>query len=744
MKRKMMKKIAILSLMSAIPLAVYGGVQSLNASAEPTTVYVSATGRDYNKGTRLSPYKTLDRAVEKVSDGGTIIVLDTLAIDSWTAHNKTFTLSGGSLDATALSSLQIKDNVTFTDIQLLVNANEYICANGYTVKMDEGVTLSNIVDIYGGGSSTTVAGTNLTLLSGSYRSVYGGGLYGKVNGDVHLTVGGTVNAGIENVFRHDQDGSTFYMYGGGYCDTITGNVYFNFEDDAKANYMYGASNIHGSTSGSATISGSTNLTITGGEAMSIYGSGRGVNTGSDANTVITGGTFEQVFGACERASLTGDVDLRVLGGTIKRRIYGGCYNDTEDLSFATSYSVNGNIDLALGSGASITYKGENDNSVYAHSRHSTNFATESARLIFTDETIYNNYKKGSLTLKTQDRFGMNLIIGSLSVADETHYYTYSVEENVITQTCEYHKELAATATLSGTQSVEYTGNAITPVEVAYGADWEYDEFALVYENNVEEGEASCYVRVPHSQVNVYTKTFAIRKAPKVLGGSVRTINPSGLRFQSKVAVSFVNAGAKFGTLIIPKEVLGDTELSHENPLYAQKLIEDVPQKKWATEDVKANKTQIYEEGYAYFNAVLKGIPEDYYDTVIAARSYAYLDGVYYYSETVERSIAQVAASALQDNNTEDILYDYVDKAFSEEKPSMANVQVEEGLTYQLEIVGGKGYAAIWSCLNEDIVTVDENGCITALKEGTAKVTAQIGKTKLTCWVTVVQGWADGY
>ena len=742
MKRKMMRKIVILSLMSAIPFAVYGGVKTLNVAAEPTTVYVSATGRDYNKGTKLSPYKTFDRAVEKVSDGGTIVVLDTLAIDDWTAHNKTFTLTGGSFDATALkdadgiSALQIFDNVTFSNIHLLVNAGGYISANGYTVKIDEGVTLSNRVDIYGGGSKTTVAGTNLTVLSGAYKCVYGGSLRGKVNGDVHLTVGEKINTGID-AFNHD---GNYYIFGGGYSDTITGNVYFNFEEGAKGNYIYGGSNDAG------TISGSTNLTITGGEAMSIYGSGRNVNTGSDANTVITGGTFEQVFGACERASLTGDVDLRVLGGTIKRRIYGGSYNDTSGLSFSTNYSVEGNINLTLGNGMNITYKGDKDNSVYAHSRHSTNSSNETANLIFADETIYNEYTQGTLKLKTQDTgLNMNVIIGNLSVADALHYYSYENNGDDITQTCAYHTSLAATATLNVAQSLEYTGKAIAPVEVAYSNDWEYDELMLVYENNVEEGTASCYVQDANGQANLCTKTFEIRKAPKVLGGSVRITDPSGLRFQSKVSMSFVNAGAKFGTLIIPKAVLGDTELTHENPLYAQKLIEDVAQKKWATQEVKANKPHVYEEGYAYFNAVLQGIPDEYYDTVISARSYAYLDGVYYYSETVERSIAQVAASALQDNNTADILYDYVDKALAKETVSLAsNVEVVENFTYQLEIAGGKGYMAIWNCANEDVISIDENGLVKGLKEGTATVTAQLGNTKLTCLITVVQGWADGY
>ncbi len=731
MMKRITKKISILALAILTSLSAYGAVESFDAQAEVNTVYVSASGSNEGDGSQSSPYASFEYAMSQVPNGGTLVLQDSVVLDGWKSQGKTVTVTGGSLDVSANSSFQIRGSVTFTNVELLVKAGAYICANGYKVVMGEGVTLSNAVDIYGGGTpDTRVAGTDLTLLSGTYRYVYGGSLMGTVDGDTHLTVGGSVNANID-VTNHS--GVNFF-FGGGCSDTVTGDTYINFGGNAKATHLFG-----GSLGADSTIGGTANLTVTGGSSMSMYGASKDVDTGCDVKLTVTGGTFEQVFGGCWGASLTGDVDVRVLGGTISRRIYGGCYNDTSGLSFVSSYSVNGNINLALGSGASITYKGENDNSVYAHSRHKTNSATENANLIFADETIYNNYKNGSLKLKTQDGLGMNLIIGSLSVADETHYYSYLVEDGVVTQKCAEHTGLAATATISmdSKSGLQYTGAEITPVSIAYSSDWEYDEFSISYANNVEIGTAN-YTLTAGSYST--TQTFEIRNAPIVLGGSVRLSTPAGLRFQSKVDDAFVEDGASFGTLIIPKGVLGEEVLTVET-----QSVRNVPQTKWATESVKVDNPEDYEEGHEYFNAVLTEIPAEHYGKVIVARSYAYVDGAYYYSEPVERSIAQVAAYAIQDGYTDEVLYDYVDTAMAGATLEMEEkIQIKEGYSHQLNLKGTKGYAVVWKSSDERIAVVDSNGRVKARVAGTVTITAKIGNTFAECIVVVKENWSGSY
>jgi hypothetical protein len=216
--------------------------------------------------------------------------------------------------------------------------------------------------------------------------------------------------------------------------------------------------------------------------------------------------------------------------------------------------------------------------------------------------------------------------------------------------------------------------------------------------------------------------------------------PSGLRFQSKIASEVVETGATFGTLIIPKEVLGESALTHEIS-----AATDIKQTKWATESVKQAHPETYEEGYEYFNAVLTDIPSEHYDKVIVARSYVCVNGVYYYSETMERSIAQVAAYAIQDGYTNEILYTYVDTALGEATLGIEGVvSLNENQSCQLTLTGNKGYVAIWSSSDEGIVTVDKNGRVTAVREGTAIITAKIGNKSVQCVIKVKSSWTENF
>ena len=726
MKKNTIKKAVILSLFCLMSFAFCSGIKALGVTADSlNTVYISASGSNSNAGTESAPYATFQYAISQVENGGTIVLQDSVSVGAWTAHDKTVTVTGGILNATSVPSLQIKDNVTFVNTNILVNTGSYICANGYTVVIDEGVSLSNAVDVFAGGDEgTTVAGTSLTLLSGTYKGVYGGSRMGTVNGDTHLTVGGSVNADLD---VSDHNGTAIF-FGGGAKDTITGNTYLTFGENAKSTHLFG-----GSYGSGATIGGEANLIVTGGESMSMFGGSKGIDTGCDVNVKVTGGTFEQIFGGSESAVLTGDVDLRVMGGTVTRRIYGGCYNDY-GLGWDTSHSVNGSVRLIIGGEANITfgYSGD-DKSIYGHSRYKTNSATENSQIVFADETAYNKYKD---KLGAQDST-TQWILGSLSEADAVHYYSYSVDGNVITQNCAYHT-LAATATVNlDNNALKYTGVEVTPVSIIYSNDWEYEELVLSYVNNVEEGTATYTIGAANT---ILTNTFEIKKAPVVLGGSVRLSAPAGLRFQSKVEESLVSEGATFGTLVIPKAVLGEAELT-----YATASVRNIPQTKWATDSVKENNPQDYEEGYAYFNAVLTDIPAEHYDKVIVARSYAYLNGVYYYSEPMERSIAQVAAYAIQDGYTESVLFTYVDTALAKETLSLeSRVEVKEGLSYQLNLTGNKGYVAIWQSSDERIAKVDNIGRVTALRPGAVTITAKIGNKTVECILVVKQNWSGTY
>ena len=724
MKKKIIGMLSVYA-MALTLFAVNKMTTIVNAEENGQVVYVSTNGVDSNIGTVDAPFQTLEKALKEVVDGGVIVLQDTVTIDTWEKHNKEVSITGGTLQMTWSNDIVINDSVNFYNINLLVNSATNVYANGNSVTIGENVvwTGSPTLELHGGGmAGTTVASTDLTVLSGTYKSIFGGSKSGTVLGDTNLFVGGTVNSDVDET-DHAID---CFMFGGGNGDTIKGSTNVTFGGNAKVVYLFGGSNNAG-----AKITGSSNLTIVGGKGMSAYGGNRNVDSGVDANFTMTGGTFEQVFGGNERASMTGDVDMRVMGGTITRRVYGGCYNDTSGLSFSTSYYVNGEICLTIGNATIDFSSSEADRSIYARSRYSSD--VENTQLVFANETAYNTYKN---KLAAQDST-MKLFMGSLSAADELHCYTYTLNNNVITQTCKYHDTHSATASLSLEENLVevYNGAALEPASLEYSENWEYDKPEVEYQNNEKGGVATCSVSIGDQTIE---DTFTIIEAPTILGGSVRLSTPAGLRFQSKVSDGMVEMGTTFGTLIIPRAVLGEEELTIETA-----MVENIEQTQWATDIVKENNPAAYEEGYEYFNAVLTDIPAEHYGTEIVARSYVCLNGVYYYSDEVERSIAQVAAFAIQDGYTNEVLYTYVDTALANETKTLEReVILGENSIYQLTLSGVKNYVAVWSVNDDSVLTIDKNGKIVARKAGTAYVIARIGTTVLHCEVIIREDIED--
>jgi hypothetical protein len=748
-----MKK-KIISILSICAFGIIGlglgNIQPTNASATETTVYVSSSGSDENAGTSASPYETLDKALTEVPNGGTITLKDTIAVDSWTAHGKTVTITGGGLNVsglpnsefndgkgTQMKEIVINDSVTFTNMTWTVDSTleTFIYANGNKMVFGEGVSYSQEkIRLFGGGKEgSMVASTNLTVLAGTYNYIYGGSLRGTVTGNTNLTVGGTVNNNDSDVDYEINSGHAFIysVLGGGHVDTVKGSTNLVFQDAAKAVYVAG-----GAYGWGGTIAKGTNVTVTGGTIMGVYGSClNGGHATSGASVRVEGGTMQQVFGGSEGQIVTGNVDVRLLGGKITRRVYAGSYGNG-----TTKYVVNGKINLELGGNVNITFgASQSDKGIYGRSRYNSD--VEDCQIVFTSQAAYDSYKN--------KLGGSTLIMGSTSAADIYHYYTYTANDNVLTQSCAYHTELAATATLNLTGDCKYTGGKVTPVELSFSGDWEYNKPAMTYANNVEIGAATASVTA--GDVTAQQK-FVIVDTPTILGGSVRTANDSGLRFQSTVPSGLKDSGATFGTLIIPRQTLeksGDLNLTHEHPYFAQKLIEDVPQTKWATEEVKNTKPHVYKEGNEYFNAVLTGIPEQHYDKVIVARSYVYANGKYYYAEEKERSIADVAAKALQAGDATEttigVLQNYVDKALENYTLAIEGTAVVyEKESAQLTLTGNNGYVAIWSSDNNNILSVDENGQITAgKKEGKVTVTATIG-TKTAKFDVIVKYRWTGY
>ena len=210
------------------------------------------------------------------------------------------------------------------------------------------------------------------------------------------------------------------------------------------------------------------------------------------------------------------------------------------------------------------------------------------------------------------------------------------------------------------------------------------------------------------------------------GASVRVVSPTGIRFQT--TVSEKTDGYTYGTLLIPKAILGDNELTAETP-----KVLDIVAEKWASD------TEFYAVlcGAESSDAILD-FTEALYNKPIVARSYAKTaDGEYIYSAQCERSIAYVASKALADTKKpvseaqRSFLESVCDSVLGGD--SFAFSVAETRVTDKLDLTtlfsatnGNEGMSAVWSVSEEGIVTVDENGIATYVADGTVTVTATIG------------------
>lgn len=69
------------------------------------------------------------------------------------------------------------------------------------------------------------------------------------------------------------------------------------------------------------------------------------------------------------------------------------------------------------------------------------------------------------------------------------------------------------------------------------------------------------------------------------------------------------------------------------------------------------------------------------------------------------------------------------------KLNKTKITLSPGETFRLK-VSGTAKTPTWSSSNKKVAKVSKKGLITAVKPGTAKITAKVGKKKLTCKVTV--------
>ncbi len=364
------------------------------------TVYLSSSGNDNNSGTQNAPVKTLNKAIDKAACGGNVVVLGSFSLsssDGWGTRQKQVTVSGGTLDMSSMSVVRVKNAVEFNNITLKFANNATLYACGYPVEIGENATVNGTITAYGGDTST-VYKTNLKLLSGNYNKVYGGGNSAEVTTATNLYVGGSVNSGISDITNHSKAN---HMYGGS-NGAACGETNFIFTDNASASIIYGGG------SGANSFADRAHLTVSGGKMMGIYG---GSNSGSCGETTVDflDGDVEQVFGANEGPSMTGNTNVNILGGRVRRRIFGGCYNEVArsglSVVWHSEHHVKGNTTVTIGENPNISLDYNSDSyddlGISATSRYKTAFSDEYATIIFTNSAAESKYKS-KLGIKVDD------------------------------------------------------------------------------------------------------------------------------------------------------------------------------------------------------------------------------------------------------------------------------------------------------------------------------------------------------
>lgn len=296
-------------------------------------IYLSEDGSDESgDGTQDKPYETLNYALSQADNGDTISVVDTYTVDSpsdsWVAHGKDVTITGGTLDFaanTTYTTVNIRDAVTFSGIALKFNEETSIYANGNRFKIDSDATVSGVLLVYGAGNGGTVDSTDVTLLSGDYKRVFGAGINATINGNTNLYISGDVNK------TREFSSNSFVIYGAGNKGTVKGNT----------NIYVGGN-----------VNSELDLTTSDTARAVLYGgSSRGTVEGSTYVTVEGNAQFSYIYGGGQRGTISGDTHVTIKGAvnpsmtnwtdsTVHTRysnLFGGSLVDGTDAKVGNTY-----------------------------------------------------------------------------------------------------------------------------------------------------------------------------------------------------------------------------------------------------------------------------------------------------------------------------------------------------------------------------------------------------------------------
>ena len=297
MTRKSFSRKLIFCLASAVLMLLL----SLGAFAAENTVYLdAAVGNDAYIGTDASaPFKTLDKAMEAVKGGGTIVL------------TSDYTISADYIQPEHTGEVVITAKDGTTDYRAALNFNvsaiTYHRLSGDTTFRDLTISMTNYV-IFTANFNALTFDTGLTVTNGAKWAFVVGGYHGPESADLAADLDSniTINSG------------TFYKVCG-------------FSRNKGVATM--------------TYTGTSHITVNGGTVTEIYGGSLVNHYGGNTEITVNGGTVSTVYtGGDATRQLLGNAKVSINGGVV------GLLNVNNVVGNADVYLVGGKLGTA-----SVTY-----------------------------------------------------------------------------------------------------------------------------------------------------------------------------------------------------------------------------------------------------------------------------------------------------------------------------------------------------------------------------------------------------
>lgn len=223
---------------------------------------------------------------------------------------------------------QVNSNASSSVINRALGGNVFGAGCGYSASSTSG---------------QVTGGTNVVIADNAYveRGVYGGGSYGytEATANIHILGGtiGCVAGGVNGTsYLSTIKGGVF----GGACQNKGGTTNVTMKDGTINGGIYGGSNYNGTVSGLATVN------VSGGSAENVFGGGLGSSTEMSSGTVVnvSGGTINNnVYGGGEEGTVTGNTNVTVSGGSMND-VYGagkGSSSQNANIAGKTYVTVTG-------------------------------------------------------------------------------------------------------------------------------------------------------------------------------------------------------------------------------------------------------------------------------------------------------------------------------------------------------------------------------------------------------------------